>query len=428
MQRRWKWATGGVMAAAAVGAYLYWFQDWRPSCSDVPSAAEAARWLNAITKEGDAFKAEYVACVEFIAIHVGPDPRGEMRDHYPHSGIGVFPESRPPAEDFAKLVGLPRLNHLSVWLRDSPAGYADALAGSIGRIKTLKRMRWWASGLTDAGARQFGNLTEIVSIEFNDATLGDGVEAWSKLPKLSEVRLWSTTLGADGVARLGDLRTVAELGIYSSRLTGSLAPVARMPALRVLTLSRGEIGEEQIASIAGAPELRYLAVTANKLGARAFAGIAKLPQLVGLNLQGSEIAGGLELLSAAPKLESVSLMGAKLDDAAGAGLGALRGVKSLWFSESKVGDRTASALAASPALEYLDLGETAVTDEGVRALAKAPKLRILHLYKTAVTDAGIALLAQYPSLREVSLQETKGTAAGVAALKAAKPDLVVHFK
>ena len=428
MQRPWRWAAAGVVAAAAAGAYLHWFHDWRPSCDDVPSAAEAARWLNAITKEGELFTPQYVACARFVAVRVGLGTRAGTRHHFPHPGIGAYSETGPEAADFAKLKDLPRLTDLSVTFVDAPPGYGDALAETVGRMKSLKGLLWEVRGLTDAGAGRFGNLTQLVSLEVHNATLGGAVEAWSKLPKLQRLHFWYSAVNAEGIARLGISGTVTDLGFSGARITGSLAPIARMPALRALVLWRAELDEEQIASIANAPELRYLEVSAAKLGPRALAGIAKLAQLVGLNLQNSEIAGGLELLAAASKLERLLLMEAKLDDAAGAGLGALRGVKTILLSETKVGDRTADALAASPVLEYLDLGKTAVSDEGVRALARAPKLRILSLYNTAVTDAGVALLARYPSLREVYLQETKATEAGVAALEAAKPDLIVHFK
>lgn len=425
MQRRWKLATGAVIAAAVAAAYLQWMHDWRPSCRNVPSAAEAARWLNGITRSGEPFKPEYVACIEVAAFY----SRGRTgdRDLYSHPGIGVHVTARPRAEDFAKLRDLPRLAAVDLLLDRPEPGYDDALAGSLSQIKTLRALKWhFGQGLTDAGARRLGDLPELESLQLEGAVLGAGLQAWARLAKLRRLWLRDSTLTADGVVALEKLRSLEDLWISFGRVEGSLAPLARLPALRRLQLIAAKTGDEQIGALAGAPALAYLALDVEAIGPRGLAGVAKLPNLAGLAIDSAEVSGGLELLAAAPALRGLSLHAVKLDDARAAGLGALKNLERLSLRGSRIGDATAAALAALPALEELDLEDTAITDAALRALAKASRLRTLGISGTAVTDEGLAQLAAYPRLAEATAYRTRATASGVARLKAAKPSLAVR--
>jgi Leucine-rich repeat (LRR) protein len=425
MQRRWMLAAGAVIAAAAAVAYLQWMHDWRPGCRNAPAAAEAAAWLNEITRSGEPFKAEFVACIEVAAFY-GRGRTGD-RNLYAHPGIGVHVTARPRAEDFAKLKGLPRLAAIDLLLDHADAGYDDVLAGSLSQIRTLREIKWhFGRGLTDAGARRLGDLPNLELLQLEGATLGAGLQAWARLSKLRRLWLRDSTLTADGVAALEKLRALEELWIAFGRVEGTLAPLARMPALGRLQLIAVKIDDGQIGTLAGAPALEYLELDVDAIGPRGLAGVAKLPKLAGLRIRKAEVTGGLELLAAAPALRSVSLHEAKLDDAPASGLAALKSLERISLQGSTIGDATAAALAALPALEELDLEETPITDAALRALAAAPRLRKLAVSGTAVTDDGLALLARYPRLVEAIAYRTRATAAGFAKLKAAKPSLTVR--
>jgi hypothetical protein len=78
-------------------------------------------------------------------------------------------------------------------------------------------------------------------------------------------------------------------------------------------------------------------------------------------------------------------------------------------------------------LEILYLGRTRITDAGLKQLTGFPTLRNIGLSDTRVSDEGIRQLASLANLRTINVHRTQVTVTGGNDLKAALPQLVIHY-
>ncbi|HWB09144.1 MAG TPA: hypothetical protein VG826_07970 [Pirellulales bacterium] len=123
----------------------------------------------------------------------------------------------------------------------------------------------------------------------------------------------------------------------------------------------------------------------------------------------------------------VALGGTQVSDAQLEKLGVFPELKTLSLFDSAVGDDGLAKLGPCPVLETLYLGRTRVTDAGVKQFVRFPTLKNLGLSDTRVSDAGIRQLASLANLRTINVHRTQVTVTGGNDLKAALPQLVIHY-
>lgn len=121
--------------------------------------------------------------------------------------------------------------------------------------------------------------------------------------------------------------------------------------------------------------------------------------LGGTNASGSELAG----MPVFPELRTLSLFDSPIEDGDLAQLGGL------------------------VRLETLYLGRTRVTDAGLMAIDQLTSLKTLGLSDTRVSDHGLMRLASLKNLRSVNVHGTQVSMTGINRLKAALPQIVVHY-
>jgi hypothetical protein len=123
----------------------------------------------------------------------------------------------------------------------------------------------------------------------------------------------------------------------------------------------------------------------------------------------------------------VALGGTRVSDAELGKLSVFPELETLSLFDSAIGDDGLATLAPCRALETLYLGRTRVTDEGIKHLTQFQALKNLGLSDTRVSDEGIRQLASLTSLRTINVHRTQVTVTGGNDLKAALPQLVVHY-
>jgi hypothetical protein len=123
----------------------------------------------------------------------------------------------------------------------------------------------------------------------------------------------------------------------------------------------------------------------------------------------------------------VALGGTQVSDAQLEKLSVFPALKTLSLFDSAIGDDGLAKLGPCPALEILYLGRTRITDAGLKQLTGFPTLRNIGLSDTRVSDEGIRQLASLANLRTINVHRTQVTVTGGNDLKAALPQLVIHY-
>ena len=123
----------------------------------------------------------------------------------------------------------------------------------------------------------------------------------------------------------------------------------------------------------------------------------------------------------------VALGGTQVSDAQLEKLSVFPELKTLSLFDSAIGDDGLAKLAPCRALETLYLGRTRVTDEGIKHLTQFQALKNVGLSDTRVSDQGIRQLASLGKLRSINVHRTQVTVTGGNDLKAALPQLVIHY-
>lgn len=123
----------------------------------------------------------------------------------------------------------------------------------------------------------------------------------------------------------------------------------------------------------------------------------------------------------------VALGGTRVSAAELARLPVFKSLKTLSLFDSSIGDDDLKPLTDLPQLETLYLGRTRVGDAGLAHLANITGLKTLGLSDTSISDRGIRQLASLANLRSVNVHHTQVTVTGGNDLRAALPNLVVHY-
>jgi Leucine-rich repeat (LRR) protein len=98
---------------------------------------------------------------------------------------------------------------------------------------------------------------------------------------------------------------------------------------------------------------------------------------------------------------------------------------SVYLVGRRIDDESLMHLSKLKRLTQLSMNATSVTDSGLDVLKELPALERLYLFDVGITDAGLVHLKTLRSLRSLTLSGTGVTPAGIAALQKAVPGLKV---
>lgn len=318
-------------------------------------------------------------------------------------------------------------------------------AERIGVRPSLTSLDLGGSAIRGSLSVLLGGLKELCALRLADCALGDtDLEALPHLPQLAALDL-SENMKLSAEA----LRSVVRLPVRRLRLAESFrfgddgpARLQGMTALRELSLSRCQVGNQGLAALAN------LSLTSLDLEDNVFneAGVSTLlngplrSSLHRLRL-GTRI-GSYEngdaylerrrkmertvarLLTNMPQLWELDLRGCDIDgETACALLDALPGLRSLRLGQCSLGDAGLAKLVAHSRfaeLDVLELDRNALTPEAGAVLAKASRLPLhLILYANSLGDEGTRALAQSPAAQgivDLDLRENQLTDAGADAV------------
>jgi hypothetical protein len=211
-----------------------------------------------------------------------------------------------------------------------------------------------AANIGEPGLAALAALPALQTLKFGNLACARWPAGY---PALTELTLMSGELSAEAAAGLAQLPELGEVGLFGVHLsTGALGQLARLLALRRLTLWCEDISNDRFLELAGSP-LQQLIVHQATLDNAALALIEQLPELTELRLDGLTIDDdAMRLLPRAVKLQVLRL------DAV------------------PIGDAGLAQLAHCPALRTLRLSGTQVTAGGIAALCRAaPALAVVQV-------------------------------------------------
>jgi hypothetical protein len=205
-------------------------------------------------------------------------------------------------------------------------------------------------------------------------------------------------------AGLGPLIGLPNLGWLAVDATDDAMPyIARMPRLRFLGCQDTVAGDDGFVALSDSPSIEYIwGRRCHNLRTRGFAALARMPALRGLSVSclNVEDAG----LAALPGFASLrELMPMDVPDEGYRHIGRCEALESLILMYCReTGDTATGHIVRLPRLRSYFASYTRITDRTPEMLSRMDSLEQITLDGcAAVTNAGLAQLARLPRLREL---------------------------
>jgi hypothetical protein len=249
------------------------------------------------------------------------------------------PPPLPPNFDFDILTRLPRLQALTVFIRDSGDFEKIARLVQIGHLNII------ANGYGDENLAHLRALVRLRSISLFGFTIQSGLQHLAALLQLSEMRLSACRFASSDMVpavRLGQIEELDFDRTYDVNV--ALTWVKDSPRLRRLRISHGDMSED-----------------------------CELKQ------------AGMEIIVSLPHLEELELSRLVIEETAISQLGKMRQLRRLAIPYSKIHDADLKQLQDLKQLEQLDLSYNPINGEGLDHLKGLPRLRSL-IFFGPITD------------------------------------------
>ncbi len=249
-----------------------------------------------------------------------------------------------PIDEFESTMGLawhmsspPEKPHAPGWLMDLLGDdfFCDVIVAQprndtqlflLQPLKTLRRLEFSDSGVTDTGMATLKELRQLQWLNLRRAKVTDaGVKYLQGLSQIRVLDLGGTQVTNDGLIYLKDLRQ-----------------------LQRLDLGFTTVADAGLVNLQGLEQLRQLEFWGNKI-----------------------TDAGLEHLKALKHLESLTLAFANVTDGGFSKLKDMTHLQTLYLRGTKVTDAGISQLECFTQLQMVDLHSTQVTDAGVKKLQQA---------------------------------------------------------
>lgn len=292
--------------------------------------------------------------------------------------------SRVTTEGLRALGAAPSLGTLI--LSKSDVASLEALPG--GECQQLREITAkWCQLATLGGAERIPHLTTLVATHcpFSDANV------LKDCGELQVLNLWACALTQDGIARLGECRTLVDVDLAETGIT-SIAPVLTCSLLTSLV---------------------FYSTMVSFLD-----GIGALQRLTRLDLSNTHITS-LAPLAACPLLETLNVSDTDVTNDGFRGVEALPALKSLMLSSTKV-TRVGHLGRSCRELMEMQANRCPITTDGLDGLDAALKLEKLGLGGTVV-GPGTGCLPQCRALCKLNLKSSQVPLEELSRLRSALP-------
>ncbi|MBI3823735.1 MAG: hypothetical protein HY289_13785 [Planctomycetes bacterium] len=232
------------------------------------------------------------------------------------------------------------------------------------------------------------------------------VKTFLSFPQLRKLSIRETKMTGVGLGGLSSCKDLAELELpFSGATDAGLKEIATLRQLKVLKMvgaDKKKVTDAGVRQLFKLEQLTELVIcqNGNSLDASAFVGVGKLKQLRIVDFSNSSADDNtLKELSTLPQL------------------------RQLWFYGTRMTDAGMAHLGKVATLEEVNVGFE-VTDKGVKSLIGLKQLRRVGLYNSQVTGNCLKDLASIQSLKELHLRTTAADS-GLPAFRKSRPDVTI---
>jgi hypothetical protein len=161
------------------------------------------------------------------------------------------------------------------------------------------------------------DLPDVHVLDLASTTFGDSDMAHVHRLKLIRFVANDTLLGDEGLAYLGGMARLWEIGLAHTRITDKgLTYLATMPKLKTVDLRGLRVTDAGLANLSKLTNLEYLTLSDTLIGDRGLVHLSGLSQLKSLDLSGTQVTdAGLEHIGALPRLKFLALPKTGVTDA-----------------------------------------------------------------------------------------------------------------
>ncbi|MCE5230877.1 M48 family metalloprotease [bacterium] len=258
-------------------------------------------------------------------------------------------KSNVVAFDEAKLAAVkecPNLKTLEIW-----TGISDTGLAAIGPNPNLESLELDVGELTDSGfasLKQFTNLKKLRMTASNPKLSGKGLKVLAEMPSLREVTVAISGLTQEGFDALRGLKSVKMLNLYYPKLS--------------------DAGMAGLVGMNGLSELNAY----GKFNDQTLGHIAKLPALKRLSISGTAITDkGVDSIAGLTSLEHVDLNETSITDAAITRLSRMPSLREIGFDNANVTNAALDALSRMKSLKTVTMHDTLITSEAVASFRQA---------------------------------------------------------
>jgi hypothetical protein len=211
----------------------------------------------------------------------------------------------------------------------------------------------------------------------------------------------------DGLAPLADLPHLGMLGCQQKLCTDeAMRRIAALPHLRMLMCQDTVAGDEGFAALSQSRTIEYIwGRRCYNLHGRGFAALADMPALRGLSVTCKNV--GDDALSALPRFPVLKeFMPMDVPDEGFRHVARCPQLETLWCMYCRdTTDAATEHIAALSQLKHYYAGATRITDRSLQLLGRLTALERIELVEIAgITNAGLGLLSALPRLREITLE------------------------
>ena len=287
------------------------------------------------------------------------------------------------------------------------------------------------------GSLHLQGLSGLTNLSLSGAWINDAIlSEIARMPALRSLTLFKSAATDAGFARLAALPELRRLQIFqATHLTdaGMAQLLAGMPKLENLSLF-GQGPESLTATLAALvrhhPNLGRLSLECSGVEDFDLAMIGRLTQLHDLSLRGRFTSVGLAHLQPLNRLTRLIVSNpgvddAGVDDAGAQHLASLIALEEVFLTDCRLTDAGLASLATLPKLTRLVLATApAITDAGMTSIGRMTRLEDLQVTGAPdLTDAGLLPLRGLSRLRVLELPASVVTPGAVSALRQAVPTL-----
>lgn len=238
-------------------------------------------------------------------------------------------------------------------------------------------------GITDNGMRALAGLDGLFALNLDDSSL---------------------SITASGLRPLAQLPHLGWLGFDATDET--MSAIAALPRLRMLMCQDTRASDAGFIALSRSRMLEYIwGRRCYNLTGSGFAAMARMPALRGLSVSCRNVDdASLSTLPGFPSL--VEFMPMDVSDEGFVHVGRCERLQALWCMYChETGDAATAHLAGLQHLKSYYAGQTRITDRSLEILGRMQTLERLTFRACAnISNSGVAALAALPNLRELSIQ------------------------